>query len=101
MHDEIDLAPSLFNLCEDSGQIGVIVCITGQRQRGAQLLSQRLNALFKGTGLKGQGKLCTLLAQFLGDPIGDGMVVGDAHHQAALALHKSAHFIRPLRCPAA
>jgi hypothetical protein len=34
-----------------------------------------------------------MLVQHLGNAPGDGMVVGDPHHQPAFSLHQSRHFV--------
>ena len=59
-----------------------------QDQLGAELLGQGPHTFEQGLALIGDRHLGTLRMQRLGDPPGEGAVVGNAHDQASLALHE-------------
>ena len=69
--------------------------VAGQHEIGAERLGQRHDALAERRRLVGEGKLGAVLGEALGDAPGDGMVVGDPHHQAALAAHQAGGHWRP------
>jgi hypothetical protein len=89
MNEKIDLAPDLLQFGEDVVDSGNVLDITGQQDIGANGISQRLHPPAEGLALIGEGQFGPVLAQFTGNAPGNGMVIGDAHHQAAPALHQS------------
>ena len=67
---------------------GDVLDVAGQHQFDAERFRQRLDALAERLALIGEGELGALRGQRLGDAPGDRMIIGDAHDQAALALHQ-------------
>src|ERR1700676_2227191 len=59
-------------------------------------LRQRLDAFAERLALIGEGELGAMRCEHLGDAPSDRVIVGDAHNQAALALHQSLHIHRSL-----
>jgi hypothetical protein len=57
----------------------------------AQAFRQRPHPLFQRLALIGESQFGAVLAQALGNAPGQRLVVGEAHDQAALALHQPAH----------
>ena len=70
---------------------GDVLDVAGQDEIGAERLRQRRHALAERLALIGEGEFRAVLAQGLGDAPGNGMVVGDAHDEAALSLHQTVH----------
>ena len=68
----------------------------GSDSREPETFGERAHALAQRLALIGEGELGALGGERLGDAPGDRMVVGDAHHEAALAAHQArfhpAHF---------
>ena len=89
MNQEIDLAPGLLQFGENIVDGRNVFDIAGQKDVGANGIGQRLHALAEGFALIGEGQFGPVLAQFTRDAPGNGMIIGDAHHQAAPALHQS------------
>ena len=58
----------------------------------ADLLGQRLDALFQRVALIGESQLGAVAAAGLGDAPGERAMVGDPHDQAALAAHEARDF---------
>ena len=56
---------------------------------GLQRLDQRQHALLEHIALIGKGQFRAGLVQRLGDAPGNGVLIGDAHDQAAFALHQA------------
>ena len=95
MDDEIEIAPSLGEDGEDRVQRGDVLDVAGQRKRRPEALGERQDAFAQGVALVGEGEFGPLGGDRLGDAPGDRMVVGDAHHEAALAAHQA--WIHPAR----
>ena len=66
--------------------------VARQNELGADLGGKGLDALLDGVALIGERDLRALVAAGLGDAPGDGAVVGDAEHDAALARHQFGSF---------
>lgn len=66
-----------------------ILDVAGENQRRAKASGQRLDPFAERFALIGERQLRALVGQSLGDAPGDRVVVRDAHHQAALAVHQS------------
>ena len=91
MHQKIELPP--FGL--EGGEHGVdrrfVLNVARQQQFCPDFLGQRPDAPAEGLALIGEGQFGTGGGKSFGDTPGDGMVVGDAHNEAALAGHESNH----------
>ena len=98
MHDEVDLAPVLFQPGKnriDRLEIGHIA-VTGHE--GAQFLRQRLDTLLQRVALPGQRNFRARVGTGLGDAPSDGTIIGDTHDEAAFASHEAgclSHFMLP------
>ena len=89
MDEEIELAPLLPQAGEHRVDRRNILDVAGKHKVRAKLLGERGHALQDRLALIGEGELRAMLAELAGDAIGDRMVVGDPHHEAALALHQT------------
>ena len=83
------VAPGLSDLRENRVDAGDILDVAGQSQRRAEAFGQRLDALAERLALIGEGEFRAFGGEGLGDAPGDGMIVGDAHDQAAFARHQA------------
>ena len=90
MNEKIEAAPVLSKCREDGVHGRSIGDIAGEHVLGADVYGERLDPLFQGVALIGEGQFSTLGGARFGDAPGDGPVVGDAHDQAALSGHQSA-----------
>jgi hypothetical protein len=95
MDDEIEIAPLLGERGENRIQRRDVLDVAGQRKLRAETLGERQDALAQGVALVGEGELGPLSGDRLGDAPGDRMIVRDAHHEAALAVHQA--WIHPAR----
>ena len=66
-----------------------ILDIARQHQLRSQFLGDRRDAFQQHLALIGQREIRPLFRELARDAIGDRMVVGDPHHEAALALHQT------------
>ena len=69
----------------DRALVGDVAIDQGGR---VQRRRQRAHPLLEGVALIGEGQLGAGLVERLGDAPGDGPVIGDAHDEAAFALHE-------------
>ena len=88
VHDEVDLAPLLLQAGEQPVEALLALDVGLLDDLRAQLLDHRQHALAEGRALVGEGHLGAGGVQRLRDAPGDRAIVGDAHDQAALALHQ-------------
>ena len=80
------LSPSFGEDRVDRRRIGDVAMAGDDR---AELGGQRLDALLQRVALVGQRKFGSGIGAGLGDAPGDRTVVGDAHDDAALAVHQT------------
>ena len=88
MNEEIEIAPPLFQRVKDRIDTREIRDVAGQDQIRADGFRQRCHALLQGVALVREGQFRTLFVRRLGDPPGNGTIVGNAHYEAALSLHQ-------------
>ena len=89
MNQEVDRAPLVFQRLETGIHRGFVGDIGGDHERiAAKAFNQRPDAALEFLALIGKGQLGALGGQLLGNPPGDGILVGDAHDKPALALHQ-------------
>ncbi len=93
---EVHRAPLLLDLGEHRIDRGDVLDVAGQDDLAADRFGERLDPPAERLALIGEGKLGAVRGQRLGDAPGDRMIVGDAHHQAALALHQFGHQVPKL-----
>ena len=86
---KIELPPFLPQPCEHRVDRRNILGVARKHKVRTKLLGERGHALQDRLALIGEGELRAMLAELSGDAIGDRMVVGDPHHEAALALHQT------------
>ena len=86
----------LLDRVENRVDRGDVLDVAGHDQSRADRFGERLHALGQRVALIGEGELGAVRGQRLGDAPGDGVVVGDPHHQPAFSLHQSRHW--PLLC---
>ena len=89
MDDEVEPAPIAVERVEDGVDARDILDVAGQDEVRAERLRERRDTLAERLALVGEGELGAMRAQDLGDAPGDRVVVGDAHDEAALALHQA------------
>ena len=87
MHEEIEAAPGVFQRLEDGIQGCLVFHIRRQHQLRADALRQRGHPPAERLALIGKGQIRALCGAGLGNAPGDRVIIGDAHHEAALALH--------------
>ena len=90
VHQEVELAPAPAELGEHRVHRAAVGNIAGQHDLGASLRRQRLDPLLQGLSLVGEGQRGALRGRRLGNAPGDRAIVGDAHDEAAFALHQRA-----------
>src|ERR1700761_5637523 len=98
MSDEVEGRPALLQRGEDAVDRAKVLDIAGQGYIRADAFSERPDALAQGVALIGEGQLGAMIRKRLGDTPGDGMIVGDAHDEAALSGHQTrcgAHIALP------
>ena len=61
--------------------------VTGQNQRGPEPFGKRLHPSPEAFALVGESESCAMFRKLSRYTPGDGMIVRDAHDQAALAMH--------------
>ncbi len=91
MDEKVEPAPKRLDLLEnrvDRGRVGHVAMAGDMR---LELRGERLDALLERVPLVGERKLRARRADRGGDAPGERTVVGDAHDQAPLAAHHSAH----------
>ena len=96
MDDEIEPVPRSVERGEGGVDGSDVLHVAGQHESGAERAGERGDASTERLALVGEGELRPVRGKDLGDAPGDGMVVRDAHDQAALALHQTAHLSLPL-----
>src|SRR6185312_3804534 len=89
MHDEIDLAPPLLQHIEHRIDGRGIRDVAMAEQEAVQFLRQRFDALLQCVTLPGQRDLGARRMASLRDAPGDRTIIGNAEHNAALALHQT------------
>ena len=95
MDDEVERPPFLPQCVEDRIDRAAVRDIAGENELGTDLGGERLDTLFEGVALIGEGERGAVRGGALGDAPGDGPVVGDAHDQAPLAAHQLPMFGHP------
>jgi hypothetical protein len=88
VHDEVEAAPFTFQRAEDGLERLVVLDVGFDDDLRAHRLDERLHALAEGVALVGEGEFGAVLMQSLRNAPGDGVIIGDAHDQAALAGHQ-------------
>ncbi|MSO81664.1 MAG: YihY family inner membrane protein [Alphaproteobacteria bacterium] len=88
MDDEVEPAPALRQRGEHRVHARFVGDVGGQDDGAADALGQRADALGQRLALIGEGELGAFGGHRAGDAPGDRTVVGDAHDEAALALHQ-------------
>jgi hypothetical protein len=88
---KVQVAPHLFDGGEGGIHRGDILDITGQNQLGTNAFGQRQDAFAKRLALIGEGHLRPVPVQHRGNAPGDGVLVRDAHDEAALSGHEVSH----------
>ena len=88
MDDEVEPAPALLQRREHRIQAGLVGDVARQHGGAADLLGERRHPLFQRFALVGERDFAAVRVHRPGDRPGDRPVVGDAHHQAALAGHQ-------------
>ena len=83
------VAPGSVELLENRVERGQILDIAGDDEIRTHRFGQRLHPPPERIPLIGEGELGALIGHRFRDAPGDGMVVGDAHDQATLALHQT------------
>jgi hypothetical protein len=89
MHHEIDPAPCLLHRLEHGVDGRGIGDVAVAEQQPAELLRERLDALFQRVALPGQRDLGAGGLACLGDAPGDRAIIGDTEDYSALALHQA------------
>ncbi len=89
MHHEIQPAPCLLELREGRIDRALVAHIAVDQRHRMELLDQRHDALLEEIALIGEREFGAGIVQRLGNAPGDRMAVGNAHDEAALALHES------------
>src|SRR5262249_49431428 len=69
--------------------------IARQHQRGADRFGERLDAPAERVTLIGEGERRALAGEHASNTPGDRVIVGDPHHQSALATHYPRHVLHP------
>ncbi len=91
MNEKIERAPAAAKL----GKYGVdrlyVLAVARLDEVGADRRRERLHAFAESIALIGEGELCAVGGKRLGDAPRNGVIVGDPHDQAALAVHQSRH----------
>ncbi|MNY22087.1 hypothetical protein D3C86_1556740 [compost metagenome] len=98
MHDEVDLAPVLFQPGKNRIDRLEIGHVTVPGHEGAKFLRQRLDALLQCVALPGECDFRACVCASLGNAPSDGTIIGDTHDEAAFASHKTgclSHFVLP------
>ncbi len=88
MDDKIQIVPDLGQFAEGRVDRGLAADIAVHQRRRIHGRDQRRDALLENIALIGKGQFGARLVQDLGHAPGDGAVIGNAHDQAALALHR-------------
>ena len=89
MDEKVERAPvrrERANNCIDRGDV---LDVAGQHASRAEALGERRDPFAERFALIGESEFGALAGQRFGDAPGDRMIVGDAHHEAALAAHQS------------
>src|SRR5690606_38985896 len=86
---EVDLAPLLLEIVEDSVDAFLDRDIAIAGNEGAEFRGERFNPLAERLALIGKSEFRTLLGQRLGDTPRDRPVVRDPHDEAALSCHQA------------
>ena len=100
--EKVDLAPLVLDFAEGPFHVVVAHHVSLNEELDADGFGELAHPAFHGADI-GEAKLRALGVQLLGDAPGDGDLVGDAHDEAALALHQialrvgdvAAHALRP------
>jgi hypothetical protein len=92
MDEEIDGPPRIGERLEHRLDASLVGHVARQNELRADLGGKGLDALFDSVALISERDLSALVAAGLGDAPGDGAVVGDAEHDAALARHQFGSF---------
>jgi hypothetical protein len=87
MDDEIDATPPVLQSCEGGINRGDVFDVAGQYEIGADRLRKWLYAPAERVALIGEGELCAMSRERLGNAPGNRVIVRNPHHQAALAAH--------------
>ena len=95
MDEEIDLAPFVLDGVERGIHRRIIGDVGGDHRVHADGFDQRAHAALQTVALIGERDLGALGSQLARNAPGDGVLVGDAHHDAALAFHQ----VACRRCP--
>ena len=88
MDDEIDRAPFRLQCTEHRVHALAVGDIAGQQDLGADTVGQRFHTFAERIALIGEGEFRTVIGEHFGDAPGDGMIIGDAHDEAAFAFHQ-------------
>jgi hypothetical protein len=96
VNEKIERAPGARDRGEHGVDRGNVLDIARQHQVGVHRRGERLDALGQGLALKREGELGAVLGEHLGNAPGNGMIVGDPHDQATLAVHQALHAGIPL-----
>src|SRR6185295_8911058 len=88
VHQEIEATPLLLQHRKDMVELVILFHIGGEHEFRADRRRQRFQTFGLRLALIGERNLGTMRTKHAGNTPGDGMVVGDPHHQAPLALHQ-------------
>jgi len=89
--EEIHRPPLVLEDTEGLVHGGVAGHVAFDQRGDADLGGERLDALLERFALIGEGDFGALVGESLGDTPSNGVLVGDAHDEPALASHKSCH----------
>ncbi len=95
MYDEIQRPPFVRKSTEGGVHRGLIGHIDIDHEGRSDAFGQRRDAATKGFALIAESKLSPFSRQRLGNAPGDGVVVGDAHDEAAFSIHQVSHSLSP------
>ena len=98
VHEKIHRAPLFPDCFEHRIDRSNVLDVAGQYQRRAGLFGERFYAFGQRVTLIGESQLGAVRRQHLRNAPGNGMVVGNAHDQAALPLHQTAARSDVLSC---
>jgi hypothetical protein len=85
VNDEVDLAPQLFDVVEDSIDGRLVADIAMSSKNAVYFCNQGLNALLQRIALVGKCDFAALRMNSLGNAPRNRTIVGNAHDDAALA----------------
>ena len=73
---------------------GLVAHVAWQDDIASQAPGERVDPFFQRVALVGERELRTLIRKRLGDPPGDGFIIGQPHNETAFSVHQS-HACRP------